>query len=119
MTDFGLPGPDRGEGGRFLLVPPGYTGELPESGYFVNKMRTTRATMVGRSFLENNDPKPPVELIKKTLKVYPYEADGYGTSLASALAGDATLLRTPEHKLEWSFLKPQPPVKFVEGSGKV
>jgi hypothetical protein len=35
-------------------VPPGYTGELPGSGYFVQKMRTTRATMLGRSFLENN-----------------------------------------------------------------
>ena len=23
IVDFGLPGPDRGEGGRFLLVPPG------------------------------------------------------------------------------------------------
>ena len=23
ITDFGLPGPDRGEGGRYLLVPPG------------------------------------------------------------------------------------------------
>jgi len=45
---------------------------LPESGYFVNKVRTTRVTMFGRSFLENNDPKPAVALIKKTLKVYPY-----------------------------------------------
>ncbi len=23
VTDFGLPGPDRGEGGRYLLVGPG------------------------------------------------------------------------------------------------
>src|SRR4249920_4179258 len=29
ITDFGLPGPDRGEGGKYLFVPPGYTGELP------------------------------------------------------------------------------------------
>jgi hypothetical protein len=35
VTDFGLPGPDRGAGGKYLLVPPGYKGELPESGYFV------------------------------------------------------------------------------------
>jgi hypothetical protein len=119
VTDIGLPGPDRGEGGRYLLVPPGYKGELPESGYFVNKVRTTRVTMFGRSFLENNDPKPAVALIKKTLKVYPYVPGGYGTSIASALEGKTTLLRTPEHKLEWSFLKPQPPVKFIEGSGKV
>ena len=85
VTDFGLPGPDRGEGGKYLFVPPGYKGELPGSGYFVQKMRTTRATMLGRSFLENNDAKPVVALIKKTLKIYPYLPGGYGTSIGSAL----------------------------------
>ena len=119
VTDFGLPGPDRGEGGRYLLVPPGYKGELPESGYFVHRLRTTRATALGRSFLENNDPKPAVALIKKTLKVYPYVPGGYGTSIASALAGDATLRHTLDHKLDWSFLRPREPVKFTEGTGKV
>ncbi|OQK18503.1 hypothetical protein AU255_12025 [Methyloprofundus sedimenti] len=117
VTDFGLPGPDRGEGGKYLLVPPGYKGELPESGYFENKVRTTRVTMLGRLFLEDNSPKKPVAVIKKTLKIYPYEAGGYGTSIASALQGKATLLRSPKHKLEWSFLRPQPPVKFTEGTG--
>ena len=43
IIDFGLPGPDRGEGGRFLLVPPGYDGPLPDSGYHVGHSRTTRA----------------------------------------------------------------------------
>jgi len=119
VTDFGLPGPDRGEGGKYLLVPSGYKGELPSNGYFVNKVRTTRLTMLGRLFLENSDPKGPVALIKKTLKVYPYVPGGYGTTIASALAGDATLLRSPDHQLEWSFLRPQPPVKFTEGTGKV
>src|SRR5271157_688966 len=71
VTDFGLPGPDRGEGGKYLLVPPGYTGDLPDSGYNLARLRTTRAIMLGREFLEDNDPKRPVELIKKTLKIYP------------------------------------------------
>jgi hypothetical protein len=26
VTDFGLPGPDRGEGGKYLILPPGYEG---------------------------------------------------------------------------------------------
>ena len=69
VTDFGLPGPDRGAGGKYLLVPPGYTGELPEGGYFVRKLRTTRALMLGRSFMENSDPAAPVALIRKTLKI--------------------------------------------------
>ncbi len=119
ITDFGFPGPDRGAGGRYLLVPPGYTGELPESGYIVRKVRTTRAMVLGRSFLEKGSPKPAVELIRKTLKVYPYLPGGLGTSIASALLGEATLARTPDHKLDWAFLRPQGPVKFTEGTGKV
>ena len=119
ITDFGLPGPDRGEGGKYLFVPPGYTGELPGSGYFVQKMRTTRATVLGRAFLEKNDPKPVVARIKTTLKVYPYLPGGYGTSIGSALEGKATLARTPDHKLDWAFLRPEEPVKFIEGTGKV
>ena len=51
IVDFGLSGPDRGEGGRFLLVPPGYDGPLPDSGYHVEHSRTTRALMLGRAFM--------------------------------------------------------------------
>ena len=59
VTDFGLPGPDRGAGGRYLLGAPGYSGELPDShsGYIVESVRTTRAVMLGRSFLDNDDPR--------------------------------------------------------------
>jgi hypothetical protein len=119
VTDFGLPGPDRGEGGRYLFLPPGYTGELPESGYFLQHLRTTGATMLGRAFLEKGDPKPVVAMIKKTLKVYPYLPGGYGTSIGAALQSKGTLARTPDHKLDWAFLRPQEPVRFTEGTGKV
>ena len=119
VTDFGLPGPDRGEGGKYLLMPPDYTGELPDGGYFAHKVRTTRAILLGRSFLEKDDPKPVVALIKKTLKIYPYLPGGFGTSISSALQGKATLARRPDHKLDVSFLRPEEPAKFTEGSGKV
>jgi len=65
VIDFGLPGPDRGAGGKYLLVPPGYTGDLPDSGFHVARSRTTRVLLMGRNFLEKNDPKPPVELIRR------------------------------------------------------
>ena len=118
IVDFGLPGPDRGEGGKYLLVPPGYKGNLPDSGYNVAHSRTARVLLLGRSFLEDNDPKRPVELIKKTLKVYPYQPGGFGTSIATGLDGKVPLLRSPDGRLDWNFLRPQPPAKFVEASGK-
>ena len=35
VADMGIAGPDRGAGGAYLFVPPGYDGDLPDEGYFV------------------------------------------------------------------------------------
>jgi hypothetical protein len=48
ITDFGLPGADRGRGGTYLIVPPGYDGPLPEGGYYVRHSRTNHVISVGR-----------------------------------------------------------------------
>ena len=109
VIDIGFPGPDRGEGGKYLVVPPGYEGPLPEGGFYVAKSRTTRVLYAARSFLVDNDPKPAVELIKKTIKIYPYAPGGVGTSIATALQGEVKLGRNP----------PVPETKIVEASGKV
>ncbi len=34
LTDFGPTGPDGGDGGKYLFLPPGYAGDVPD-GYFV------------------------------------------------------------------------------------
>ncbi|WP_082518898.1 DUF1254 domain-containing protein [Leifsonia sp. Leaf336] len=39
VTDMGIPGPDRGEGGKYLFLPPGHKGEVPD-GYFVCRPAT-------------------------------------------------------------------------------
>ena len=39
VTDLGNAGPDKGKGGKFLFLPPGYTGSVP-AGYHVFKSRT-------------------------------------------------------------------------------
>lgn len=110
VTDIGLPGPDRGEGGKYLIVPPGYDGQLPEGGFYVARARTNTIVWFGRSFLENhNDPKPVVDTIKKFTKVYPYAPGGVGTPIAEFLAGKAKL----------GPVTPPPPTVFHEGSAKV
>jgi hypothetical protein len=110
VIDIGLPGPDRGEGGKYLIVPPGYTGPLPEGGYFIARSRTNRIVWFGRSFLENHaDPKPVVETIKKFTKIYPYQPGGFGTPIADFLSGKAKL----------GPITPPPATVFHEGSGKV
>lgn len=107
VGDFGLAGPDKGQGGKFLLVGPGYDGTLPEGGYFVRRSRTNHITMLFRAFLENDGPAPAVARVKETLKIYSYQAGGFGNSVASYLAGDAPLGKAPE----------RPTPRFVEGSG--
>jgi hypothetical protein len=108
VIDFGLPGPDRGEGGKYLILPPGYDGPLPGGGFYIARSRTTRVLLLGRSFMENNDPKPAVELIRKTTRIYPYEEGGQGTSIAEFLSGKAKLAK---------MIPPPPPAVFHEGSG--
>ncbi|HMJ03683.1 MAG TPA: DUF1254 domain-containing protein [Conexibacter sp.] len=91
VTDVGLPGPDRGEGGQYLLVGPGYDGPLPDSGFHVSHVRTTRVTLIGRAFMIDDDPAPAVEAIKAGFRIYPYTPGAAGTAVASFLAGRAPL----------------------------
>jgi hypothetical protein len=108
IIDGGFPGPDRGAGGKYLLVPPGYDGPLPEGGFFVGRSKTIRVLYAFRAFLTNNDPKPTVESIKKNLKIYPFTPGGYGTSIGTALEGKVRLAKDP----------PIPETKFIDASGK-
>ena len=108
IIDIGAPGPDRGEGGKYLILPPGYEGPVPDGGYFVGRSKTNHVLYAVRAFMENNDPKPAVDLIKDKLKIYPYTPGGHGTSIATALEG----------KIRLEPIPPIPPTKFIEGSGK-
>ncbi|MFC5068359.1 DUF1254 domain-containing protein [Flaviflagellibacter deserti] len=110
VTDMGSPGPDRGLGGKYLIVPPGYDGELPNGGYFIAHAKTNGILWFGRSFLKDGrDPKPAVDVIKSSTKVYPFEPGGVGTPIAAFLAGTARLGKIIE----------PPATIFHEGSGKV
>ena len=70
VGDVGNAGPDRGKGGKFLLLPPGYEGEVPP-GYFVFRSATFGNLFFWRGFLVNGDPRPAVENTKKFTRVYP------------------------------------------------
>jgi hypothetical protein len=107
IIDIGGPGPDRGLGGKYLIVPPDYDGPLPEGGYFVAHSKTNHILYAARAYLVNDDPKPAVENVKANLKIYPYVPGSYGTSLAEALTGAVRLAGEPK----------VPETKFVEGSG--
>jgi hypothetical protein len=110
VTDFGLPGADRGQGGTYLVVPPGYDGPLPEGGCYIRHSRTHHNLLVGRAFINENpgnDPTPTVDRIKAQLKIYPYQPGGLGSSIGNYLTGKGPL----------GQLVSQPSPRFVEGTG--
>ena len=109
VIDVGLPGPDRGTGGRFLLVGPDYDGLLPEGGLQVARSTTNGVCLLCRAFMVDSDPAPTVARIKQDMKIYPYEPGTFGTSVASFLAAEAPLKPLAE---------PDQP-EFIEGTGKV
>ncbi|MFB9175149.1 DUF1254 domain-containing protein [Roseibium salinum] len=67
--NMGVTGPDKGKGGKYLVVPPGYTGDVPD-GYFLLKPSTNRNFMFLRGSIKKGL-KPAVENITSKLRVYP------------------------------------------------
>jgi hypothetical protein len=108
VTDLGLPGPDRGAGGKYLLVGPGYDGPLPDSGFHVFHARTKRVTVLGRAFMIDNDPTIPTAAIRDGIRVSRYEPGTHGTAVATFLSGGGPL----------GAPSPAPETRFVEASGK-
>jgi hypothetical protein len=70
VADLGLLGPDKGKGGKYLFLPPGYTGAVPE-GYHVFKSATFGNWYLSRGFLVDGSTKGRVDIIKKNTRIYP------------------------------------------------
>lgn len=69
LADIGPLGADKGAGGKFLVLPPGYTGSVPD-GYFVSRSPTYSALFAVRGFQVDNKTDQAVALMKQ-IKVYP------------------------------------------------
>ncbi len=69
ITDVGFVGPDKGEGGKYLLLPPDHKGDSPE-GYFTFRSPTYRVFLFWRGFLVDGKTDDAVKLIEQT-RIYP------------------------------------------------
>jgi hypothetical protein len=76
VVDMGIPGNDKGKGGKYLILPPGYQGET-SPGYFVSHS-TSFNWLILRGFLVDGKPDAATKMFRNGLKVYP---------LAKAAAG--------------------------------
>ncbi|MBY3418183.1 DUF1254 domain-containing protein [Rhizobium laguerreae] len=69
VGNIGVTGPDKGKGGKYLVLPPGYEGEVPD-GYFLLKPSTNRNFLFLRGFVKDGL-EPAVKNITSGLKIYP------------------------------------------------
>ena len=70
LTDIGVVGPDKGKGGKFLFLPPGFDGKIPK-GYFVVKSPSYRIWAMMRGWGDVGVGDKATEWFKQNLKVYP------------------------------------------------
>src|SRR5215510_5172656 len=71
--DVGLPGPDGGKGGKFLILPPGYKGPVPP-GHFVYRSSTNNVFVFLRSFYQDPKNLAPAVQVMEGAKIYPLGA---------------------------------------------
>ena len=70
LVDFGFVGPDKGAGGKYLFVPPGYDGKAPDD-CFVIQSPSYRIWVMMRGFGEVGLGDQAVAWFEKHLGVYP------------------------------------------------
>ena len=92
LVDIGPFGPDKGKGGKFLVLPPGYEGDVPD-GYFVVQSDTLQNFFLLRGVPKNGDVQGAVDNLRKA-RLYPLSAAANPPKMewfnASGKAADTT-----------------------------
>jgi hypothetical protein len=70
VIDLGPPGPDRGKGGKYLILPPDYKGDTPE-GYFTARSTSWVNWIALRGFPVDGKPDESTRMFNEGLKIYP------------------------------------------------
>jgi hypothetical protein len=69
VADMGVPGPDAGRGGKHLIVPPDYRGDIPD-GYHLWQSTSNRLMVGVRAMPVNGDVKLAMERVTR-VRVHP------------------------------------------------
>jgi hypothetical protein len=69
LMDIGPFGPDKGKGGKFLILPPDYKGQTPE-GYHVVQSDTYQTIYLLRGIVRNGDKQAAIDNVRKA-RLYP------------------------------------------------
>jgi hypothetical protein len=94
LTDLGVVGPDKGKGGKFLILPPGHSKVALRGHYVVQS--PSRTVWAGLRLLDADKDKAIRELVPG-IKTYRWSPSGSGEVLPVRHAGD----------LKWSQMPPR------------
>ena len=72
VEDLGAIGPDKGKGGKYLVLPPGYKGKVP-TGYFVVRPKTYWSWAMVRGSTAQGVERE-VKIMEEKIRVYPLAA---------------------------------------------
>jgi hypothetical protein len=69
VTDVGLGGADKGKGGKYLILPPDYKGDVPK-GYYAERSTTYGVWVALRGFVVDGKTEKSAANLR-TMKIYP------------------------------------------------
>ena len=118
LADLGLAGPHGADGGRALILPPGYHGEVPADGYDLVPSGTWQVLLVLRALPLDGDLDAAVELLTR-VRVFPYERRADPPAFTAVDRTDEPMNTTPlawEDDIEYwrvlhSVIDAEPPVE--------
>lgn len=92
LADLGVVGPDKGKGGKYLIMPPGY-GPVEAPGYFVVQA-TSRDVLAGFRLL-GDDKEAAIAEIVPQIRTYSWTVEGTGAPMPARAAGDKKWSQMP------------------------
>lgn len=117
MADIGAAGADEGKGGKYLVLPPDYDGEVPD-GYFVVRSQTYGVWNFMRGYVTSSV-KEAADRVKGKLRVYPLaRKDSPPETVFTNMSGLAAYKTIPPN--DYSFyeslnkLIQEEPIEFLD-----
>lgn len=92
LADLGVVGPDKGKGGKYLIMPPGY-GPVEAQGYFVVQA-TSRDVFAGFRLIGDDKDAAIAELVPQ-IRTYTWTVGGTGEPMPARPAGDKAWSQMP------------------------
>ncbi len=92
LADLGVVGPDKGKGGKYLILPPGHAKVAPK-GYYV--VESPSRTVLGAVRLLGADEEKAIAELIPGIKTYTWSPKGTGTVMPVRRAGDKKWSQMP------------------------